>query len=79
VGTVPVVDTVDPGIAASEQALARAVQGIFALPSLRYAYGDDAVADALGEFANIMWVSVDLHGVDATMALLRAAVRHLDS
>jgi hypothetical protein len=72
------VDSVDQGIEASQLALSRAVQGIFALPSLRYAYGDDAVADALGEFANIMWVSVDLHGVDATMVLLRDAVRHLD-
>jgi hypothetical protein len=69
---------VDPGVEASELALARAVQGVFALRSLRHAYGDDAVADALGEFANIVWVSVDLHGVDATMALLREAVRHLD-
>jgi len=72
------VDTVDPAVAASEAALTDAVKGMFSLSSLRHAYGDDAVADALGEFANVVWVSVDLHGVDATMALLRAAVRHLD-
>ena len=59
---------------ATELALAQAVRGIFSLHTLWRDRGDDAVADALGEFANMMWVCVDHYGVDAAMALLRAAV-----
>jgi hypothetical protein len=60
---------------AAEYTLAQAVRGLFSLPTLWRDRGDDAVADALGEFANMMWVCVDLYGVDAAMDLLRAAVR----
>jgi hypothetical protein len=60
---------------AAEDTLARAVRGIFSLQTLWRDRGDDAVADALGEFANMMWVCVDHYGVDAAMDLLRAAVR----
>ena len=62
---------------AAELTLAQAVRGMFTLPSLWRDRGDDAVADALGEFANMMWVCVDHYGVDAAMALLRAAVHDL--
>ena len=60
---------------AAEFTLAQAVSALFSLPTLWRDRGDDAVADALGEFANMMWVCVDHYGVDAAMALLRAAVR----
>jgi hypothetical protein len=62
---------------AAELTLAQAVRGIFSLQTLWRDRGDDAVADALGEFANMMWVCVDHYGVDAAMALLRAAVHDL--
>jgi hypothetical protein len=77
----PVVDEVVRAQAArmeaAEFALAQAVRGLFSLSTLWRDQGDDAVADALGEFANMMWVCVDHYGVDAAMALLRAAVRDL--
>jgi hypothetical protein len=60
---------------AAELTLAQAVRGLFSLQTLWRDRGDDAVADALGEFANMMWVCVDHYGVDAAMDLLRAAVR----